>query len=483
MKRDDDVNSTVKVIISSDQSLLVSLEERDANELSLVIQGYHKVLTNKLLAIVREYEPPPEDTPPLYLAQHTVIPVKWTYLNYQNLDPQRAIFLTLPTYHPNSTHNPLPEFNDYAVKRNFKSLDLSPNVDKNMNNQIPNQNQSKPAYDFLFKDSLVEAKNEEVMRRVHEMNQLVENSEQYLTEQLSNGHWQETNLDVESDSDSQMSGIDPTGELRHSDSLTLLTQTHEPQFDLSALTDVLYSESDSESFITPNNSPLHYTNGKIRTSFGLHSPDNIYKDQYLPDYLKQLRIQLDDDDNNDSLDETDIIDLTLLPPPQTPDELDDLTHLPITVPPSSFADDSPALKTLDLDKFLASVAIQPPAEQMTPAVELTPEEIVSYIIPPPPAASVFTSALDISSFTLPKFIESNISEPKLEFREEVVRPQVRPRVHYATLDRKSTFSCCGMGKQDKCDGNEDDFQLPPRNCVENIKPPDRPPKPVNSIGK
>lgn len=87
----------------------------------------------------------------------------------------------------------------------------------------------------------------------------------------------------------------------------------------------------------------------------------------------------------------DIIDLTLLPPPATPDELDCALPTPISIPPISFADSVEKLDKLcalaeeqDLEEFLASVTVPPPTLKVTPSVELTPEEINSFIIPPPP---------------------------------------------------------------------------------------------------
>lgn len=64
------------------------------------------------------------------------------------------------------------------------------------------------------------------------------------------------------------------------------------------------------------------------------------------------------------------------------EDQDSLTTLP--VPPAPGSD--------DLEAFLATVTVAPPA----PAQEITPEEILSYIIPPPPKANspVCTGSLD-----------------------------------------------------------------------------------------
>lgn len=318
---------------------------------------------------------------------------------------------------------------------------------------------------------LVEAKNEEVLRRVAEMQKLVQNSEQYLTENSEAYHddayheallrdelvGKETSVDtLGSDTESNHSRASATddapGILKHSDSLLLLTETINQGLSvlgvadtnkdntsnlttrqsqgLSAilnncgLTDALlalntdiHSESDNESLYTPTNSPIRRYQNKppnkaVRTSFGLHSPDNgpETKESNLREYLKELREKSSKEETTDynffytesAVDgDAELIDLTLIPPPQTPDELDSATQVPQILPvvPPSFADEKAnsqenlsAPKSNELEEFIANVTIQPPTVKVTPAIELTPEEILSYIIPPPPGSN--TSTLD-----------------------------------------------------------------------------------------
>lgn len=329
---------------------------------------------------------------------------------------------------------------------------------------------------------LVEAKNEEVLRRVAEMQKLVENSEQYLTENCdvytddmyNDGVLRdeflgkESSVDhLESDTESNNSRMsaadDAPGILKHSDSLLLLTETinqglsglnvpesakdnngagltNRQSQGLSAilnncgLTDALlalnndlcHSESDNDSLYTPTNSPIRRhqnkptTNKIVRTSFGLHSPDNTVPDNKEPnlkEYLKQLKEKSSQEEARatefpfycqESMVENDaeLIDLTLIPPPQTPDELDCATQVPQILPvvPPSFADDKDnvqqtnAPKTNELEEFIANVTIQPPTVKVTPAIELTPEEILSYIIPPPPGSNSSTLDRDQVSY-------------------------------------------------------------------------------------
>lgn len=327
---------------------------------------------------------------------------------------------------------------------------------------------------------LVEAKNEEVLRRVAEMQKLVENSEQYLTENsdpyLEDAYHEgvlrdelvgrETSVDhLESDTESNTSRMsmvdDAPGILKHSDSLLLLTETinqglsvlnvpdnkeaHSSELTnrqsqglsailnncgltdaLIALNTDLHSESDNDSSYTPTNSPIRRhlnkpTNKVVRTSFGLHSPDPApdSKESNLREYLKELREKSNKTEEvaaveypfyyqENSVDsDAELIDLTLIPPPQTPDELDSATQVPHILPvvPPSFADEkassqenlAKATKS-ELDEFIATVTIQPPTVKVTPAIELTPEEILSYIIPPPPGSNSSTLDRDQVSY-------------------------------------------------------------------------------------
>lgn len=397
---------------------------------------------------------------------------------------------------------------------------------------LENQDQYKQTLKHFPQQKLttfVEAKNSEVLRRVAEMQKMVESSQQYLNENDENGfpknngnnYWRETSVDVESDNESLLSNklssdanspAPPPGALKHSDSLTLLTETIKNDlnginsglnsiytpFDcrsngssttndtstapssvsntpkvqrrINGLSQIISdlqalgndsSDCDSESLYTPNSSPIHRTttnnnngNGtinqshvnsnnnqlrvpstqktfkQIRTSFGLHSPDALgdSKDNNLREYLRQLK-EASSKDNNSDQDlaakklaelygfelgddfietDPDLIDLTTIPPPQTPDELD-IPNSVLNAPPSGFDDidghHKPLNSNRDLEEFLKKVTIEPPTKVVTPAIELTPEEIMSFIIPPPPT-SVQTSS--VSSCVKPKYTPINV---------------------------------------------------------------------------
>ncbi|KAL1375188.1 hypothetical protein pipiens_001621 [Culex pipiens pipiens] len=501
--RDDDVSNTVTVFINPDRVITFSMEDRDACEFAIVLAGYYRLMAGKELPLEQEREPTVEEIAPPYLSQHTVVHASWSYLPSEKQTHSMA-FLMPPPYHSTKTVYLPPK------SGSISGATVGDDCDRNMNNTLTSNKNLKGLDEYGFevgggarvtrdglertgsggsgshaKLSMSEARNEEVLRRVAEMQKMVESSERYLNEHGEYCHefdvrpgklnlWRETSVDVESDCESmnsskQSSNEDAPGVLRHSDSLTLLTETINQGLDgiakglnsiytapfsevngqlennsaqstpksqrkvqglsqilseLQALgNDLSQSESDSESLYTPNSSPIHKNssqappqsslrNKTLRTSFGLHSPDSSVigcdtKDMNLKEYLRQLKEASDGAGNtdlaakkiaelygyeigDDTMIETDpdIIDLRSIPPPQTPDELDNLNL--ISVPPSGFDDGSSRpVDTVDgvvgdLEEFLKKVTIEPPTQKITPAVELTPEEILSYIIPPPP---------------------------------------------------------------------------------------------------
>lgn len=562
---------------------------------------------------------------PPYLSQHNVVPAKWSYLNHDDTSvaskQHYAIFSMPPPYHltPDQSKTSFDtNMNANMTNRNHSSNNSSPVIgyekpgllghdvhfEKCKRNEEfrlfdPNDAcylddgmgfdlQSVLSMELLENASnprLVEAKNEEVLRRVAEMQKLVENSEQYLTQNsdIYNDDMvirdefvgRETSVDKESDTESNNSRMsaadDAPGILKHSDSLLLLTETinqglsslsvPESEKDNSSglsrrqsqglsailnncgLTDALIalnndlsqSESDNDSLCTPTSSPIRRHQNKtankpIRTSFGLHSPDTTTQDNKEPnlkEYLKQLREKSSREESKsipcvevspfsyqeDSLEaetEAELIDLTLIPPPQTPDELDCATQVPQILPvvPPSFADEKAGKTATTLDEFIANVTIQPPTVKVTPAIELTPEEIMSYIIPPPPGSNSSTldrepvsyvnqSQLRQEAKNLNKDVKTNgdvvkgtlsVSEIRNMFTAKTLsdarnslllkdrnkvqksdspkskRKSVEKQangtathvIEYPTVERKGMFSCCSKdkNKDDTSDENE-----------------------------
>lgn len=265
-----------------------------------------------------------EEIAPPFATQHSVLPSTWNYLPQAHGRKHNILFINPPPYH-SVTALPI-------------DIVADPNkCDSNMNTTLTNNNHKQPngVSDYGFDihsvmtmeilegtkrkpiNGLIETRNEEVLRRVAEMQNMVESSEKYLNEQSELVHecemksntrlpWQ--NIDFDSDCDSinsskQSSNEDapPAGVLKHSDSLVLLAEsinldlnginkgldligangfestnggnnsqqsTPKPQrkvqglsqllSDLHAISnDLSQSESDSESMNTPTSSPIH----------------------------------------------------------------------------------------------------------------------------------------------------------------------------------------------------------------------------------
>uniref|UniRef100_A0A182QHM9 FERM domain-containing protein n=1 Tax=Anopheles farauti TaxID=69004 RepID=A0A182QHM9_9DIPT len=409
--RDDDVSNTVTVFITPDRVINFAMEDRDASEFAIVLAGYYRLMAGKELPLEQERDTQIEDIAPPYLSQHTVVSNGWSYLPSEK--PTHSIaFLMPPPYHSTGFR---------SATGSISSSSRSDECDRNANSaRISNRN-ARPSlqeYDFeangkLSKDgtmgapggakiggvpmAISEARNEEVLRRVAEMQKMVESSERYLNEHGDYGHefdvkpggklnfWRETSVDVdESDCESlnsskQSSNEDGPGVLKHSDSLTLLTETINQGLDgiakgLSSIYTAPFSEMNGK--LEPGsaqNTPK--TQRKVSglsqilsdlQALGNDLSQSERRDMSLKDYLRQLKeassateLGTDGADlatkkladlygyellGDDAIIETDpdIIDLRSIPPPQTPDELDNLNVL--SVPPSGFDDGTGANK-------------------------------------------------------------------------------------------------------------------------------------------
>ncbi|CAH1119218.1 unnamed protein product [Phaedon cochleariae] len=524
VRTDDEISRTVLIRLQTDKTVSIPLEERDASELVLVLKGYYRLQTGQTLPVDQEEAPPMEDLAPPYLSQHKVVPEKWSYIDHTTL--KLACFAMPPIYRGINNKKTNGLYNTMG-RQTKQPLMIGYSLDSNMNSSMADRNRHFLSLDQKSVDSeqtgtlengIIEATNEEMRRRVQEMHQLVEYSERYLTEQEnlerlnSLAEWQETSVDIESDSDEP-------GKLKHSDSLLLLNKAgngleRRPSFTSAAIEllrqDTTCSESDNDSIYTPNNSPKHkllasnLDNKLNRVSFGLRSPDPTNRSDATYDfqaYLQHLRdvkkngenaenpsandlytsaTTFDDNTFDDALYtfDADLIDLTLLPPPATPDELD-ATPLPVSinVPPRSFADSIDKLNKLgildenqDLEDFLASVTVHPPTQQITPAVELTPEEIMAYIIPPPPTQGSH------ENLTM-REQEENKESPWRGTGRSGEDEEKFNVIEYATFDRKGAFSCCAKIKNEKTTKTDEDIQPLPRRSSDE-KPPDRPPKSI-----
>ncbi|XP_039287999.1 uncharacterized protein LOC111046332 isoform X3 [Nilaparvata lugens] len=514
------------------QEVTFSMEDRDAEELVLVLQGYYRLLTGQSLAVQQDVDVWMLDSAPLYHSQHAVKPEKWSYAETSEPKDEKFVNFTVsPPYHPVTAKH---STSNGTLKMSHSNSKMIPSngVDNNMNNmtgKLKDENgypmkrtagdglaaedkfgidmQSVVSMEILESDpAFVEAHNEEVMRRVAEMQELVQNSEQYLTRQ----HQRESSDSEGSHISSQDS--DAPGQLKHSDSLLLLNQVGQnpvPEnlteavqgLDLSVET-----ESDTDSVSTPSNSPSHKNHhGKNRdsdSSFGLHSPDNLVPGAG-QEALQELWKRLQEETASLGLEvgggslylDPDIIDLTLLPPPITPEK--EVFNLPaeLRLPPVPFADctdgasknSAPVLEdslpekdvlSLDLDSFLATMTVPPPLRTGS-TLELTSEQINSFIIPPPPPPS------DIPE-TVPSPVKlnghavgaGNVGELSADSDQCTAqnRPTTERRGSTASSKSKTSFSCCSKPRQASPEGSPPPvLGLPPRG--DSPSAPSRPPKP------
>ncbi|XP_023725676.1 uncharacterized protein LOC111867727 isoform X2 [Cryptotermes secundus] len=594
--QEDELSRCVRIHLptSDEKEMVLSMEDRDAEEFVLVLQGYYRLLTGKTLPVEQDRDLSwIDDAAPPYHSQHQVLPARWSYTG-QAAGKHYTTFSVPPPYQPihvkSNGHFPTPHNKSapldansrppFGVDNNMntmsgllngsaKARDRNGYLDDNRRAAVAQKllDLSNTAFDLQSVVSMeilesdlayVEARNEEVLRRVAEMQELVQNSEQYLTQQQQQHQQHHQQLGKE-ESDSEGSHIssldsDAPGQLKHSDSLLLLTQGQ--KLISEAVNDVVRgidlgdnepSESDTDSLSTPTNSPSHrpmagkeHSSSSVLnasgSSFGLHSPDSLLpvgfrpSDRNIQDLLKKLQedssLPYDFAEGTLYLD-PDIIDLTLIPPPITPDE-DGLYALPphLSLPPTPFADHSP-LETelqvtteqlinhrnvissccmldleqdplldellglelnktptgdepsslvipgldlnLDFEAFLATVTVPPPTERAPPSVELTPEEISSFIIPPPPA-----SGSDAINGELDNMHGNTVENHDKKTSNTQCSSRV---IEYPTVNRKGgTFSCCGKYRDSPEKSSAEEIQPPPRNGSESLKPPARPPK-------
>lgn len=276
-------------------------------------------------------------------------------------------------------------------------------LDSNMNKPLPNNNDGEPARRVSTLETAVpghklgfdmpsvvsmeilesqpdcsEARNEAVIQRVSELKRLVEDAEQYLTAGSGDRASRASDVDTSSllsdmsqlsKTESELSGSGAGagyGRLRHSDSLLLLTHGQK-QLSLPDETTVLLdaehgSSSDTDSVnTTPNHTPSHSPSQRAKadgarhsppprppsmlkasdSSFGLHSPDVLPAEQRdLEGLLKRLKDDLPLPEGSLIYIDPDIIDLTMIPPPITPEEEGLAIKFPATInaPPTPFAD-------------------------------------------------------------------------------------------------------------------------------------------------
>lgn len=141
---DDEVTRIVLITLENDKILEISLDEKDAIELVLVLRGYFKLITGQDLLVDQEKIQDVDDLAPPYLSQHKVIPEKWSYVEQTAI--KTASFAVQPVYQNiNKKTNGL--YN--TVGRHSKQpLLIHYDLDGNMNNSLSNRNHKFINTDF-----------------------------------------------------------------------------------------------------------------------------------------------------------------------------------------------------------------------------------------------------------------------------------------------------------------------------------------------
>lgn len=419
--KEDEMSYYIEIFMKDPEkeNLGFSLEDKEVEELILMLKGYFRLLTGRDLSVEREAEDPwRTETVPCYHNRHTVREAPWSYPSLQESSIRlHSVDLTVPPppymsseqqerqlsrnnsreqciisagsvdHNMNETQCiSRPEItnasmfyskNSYDIssrKQNDK-LDLSTNSDDILDSETDYRNIT--AIEMLEDTNddidlnLFEAKNDEVIRRISEMNKIVNDAEIYLSDDKDELKDSE---DQENERREEIENVEVQSQLKAADSLLLLTQIDDDSIETGInITEVRNiveneeispSESDAES--TSNDSPLHHStplrnsieahshSRRRGSSFGLHSPDLLpgidTTNQHIIDMLRQLQscsdLQLPFAEGTLYLD-PDIIDLTMIPPPITPESGLDNVPYHLDHPPTPFLDSNSLKEKLD----------------------------------------------------------------------------------------------------------------------------------------
>ncbi|PSN30565.1 hypothetical protein C0J52_26752, partial [Blattella germanica] len=329
--REDELSRCVRILVpsSDEKELVLSLEDRDAEELVLVLQGYFRLLTGQQLPIEQDRDLSwTDDSAPPYHSQHQVLPARWSYAGRES-GKHYATFSLPPPYQP---------------LHQAKSNGHLPSSRKS----IPGDDHSRPAYGV---DS-----NMNSMSGILGMNGSAGGRD-------CNGYSLEDNrravaqklLDLSAATFDLQSVV--SMEILESDLAYVEARNEEGQKLISdAVNDAVrgIDLGDNEPSESKEQNAAYHGNSVLKTSgssFGLHSPDSLLpvgfrpSDSNIQDLLKKLQedssLPYNFAEGTLYLD-PDIIDLTMIPPPITPDE-DGVYALPpqLSLPPTPFADQSP----------------------------------------------------------------------------------------------------------------------------------------------
>ncbi|XP_047475447.1 uncharacterized protein LOC125029539 isoform X5 [Penaeus chinensis] len=330
VSREDELSCRVELSLKDPdkENLVVSLEDRDAEELVLVLQGYYRLLTENPLAVTHIRDRNSVDQAPPYHSRHKVQATNWSYATTNEEDDSRGteryVDLSVPPpykpppegYKVPNGHLPGLDMDETGVYVNSRRQNI---LDSNMN------------------------KTNSVYENANDSSSGASPTPQSHAYPSHHAH------------------PAPASPARHPPADTKKGQKLLPNNEVVESEERSGSDTDSQS--TPTQSPAHRPAKPPQrpssvlkpsgSSFGLHSPDNLPLTlQNREDDIKALIKQLED---NSGLPYTfaegtlyldpDIIDLTMIPPPITPDEVrpqayDGAKVFPpqLSTPPTPFAD-------------------------------------------------------------------------------------------------------------------------------------------------
>lgn len=417
VSREDEVNRRVDIQLKDPdkENLVLVLEERDAEEFVLVLQGYFNLITDRNLPVNHIKSSSDEQSPP-YCGPHTVAQQGWNYPQTREEIQDYSVDLGgHPPYHQPPEGFKVPNGHLALVSSdsgsdgdasmtsataveagNMNIIDTNRNItledNANLNNSVRystfgpryntnnannNTTQSSQSYPtgILKKTSSpprqivsseeeqYEARNDEVIRRVAEMKQILQTAEEYLTDADENGEVTDAESVVTEKSNTESELSSNYGKLKHSDSLLLLTQEKSDEEEDKNVTEALNGSVKNTppevpkpklaATATPQNSPArgavvqNQSKSMLKhsdSSFGLHSPDSFNDDvQMLIRKFKENPGMKSNLSESKVVLDPDLIDLTMIPPPMTPDEEGASRLFPGTVsavstPPTPFAD-------------------------------------------------------------------------------------------------------------------------------------------------
>ncbi|XP_076368098.1 uncharacterized protein LOC143255775 isoform X2 [Tachypleus tridentatus] len=377
LKKEDEMSYNVEIQIKKLDigALNFNLEDKDTEELALLLQGYHHLLAGCDFSVHWDTGTSwKSEIAPLYHGRHTVQEAPWSYFSstHMNQDDKvrtRVVDFTLmpPSYFPCELP-PDRQIQRISSKEQFITMiNRTTSVDHNMNKTLrssedfsimksdesrENEGDTRESEDGLFNFesvvslqlfedesddidlTLFEARKEEIIQKKSDMVNIVHNAKNYPTEDVPHEEDQFQMIQYKGRKIGHLKAVDSLLCLSKFDSQReeIFLNVSPKSFKERHPNLVVHSENESNSHNTPENNSLHIyphiqTSTEVNdrsqrtgSSFGLHSPDMDGENNKLISMLSQLQssseIPLPFAERTFYLD-PDIIDLTMIPPPVT----------------------------------------------------------------------------------------------------------------------------------------------------------------------